>query len=124
MLKECPDLLGIGWEHLRGQNMLKECPDHLGVGWEGGHKRSMGLEVLRVFLVDISLVREDWCTGYCLHVNEGILSVFVPYRGIVFLILGDNRNPDDIHEWHTSNAMYSTQDGLNFVKYLCGGGGV
>jgi hypothetical protein len=62
--------------------------------------------------------------GYRLHVNGGILGVFVPYRGIVFLILGDKRNPDDIHEWHTSNATYLTQNGLDFVEYLCGSGGV
>ncbi len=84
----------------------------------------MGLEVLRVLVIDISLIREDWCTGYRLHVNGGILGVFVPYRGIVFLILGDKHNPDDIQEWHTSNATYSTQNGLNFVEYLHGGGGV
>ncbi len=84
----------------------------------------MGLKVLRVFLVDINLVKEDWCTGYQLHVSGGILGVFDPYRGIIFLILGDKRNPDDIQEWHASNATYLTQNCLNFVEYLRGGGGV
>jgi hypothetical protein len=82
------------------------------------------LEVLGVFLVDIGLVREDRSTGYCLHVNGGILGVFVPKRGIVFLFLRDKHNPDDIHKWHASNATYETQNGLDFVKYLCGGGSV
>jgi hypothetical protein len=62
--------------------------------------------------------------GYCLHVNGGILGVFVPKRGIVFLFLRDKRNPDDINEWHANNAMYLTQNGLDLVKYLCGGGSV
>jgi hypothetical protein len=44
-----------------------------------------------------------------------MLGVLVPYKGIVFLILGDKRNPDDIHEWHASNATYSTQNSLDFV---------
>jgi hypothetical protein len=104
--------------------MLKEWPDLLGISREGGHKRSIGLKVLGVFLVDIGLVREDRGTGYCLHVNGGILCIFVPKRGTVFLFLRDKRNPDDVHEWHASNTMYSTQNGLDLVKYLCGGGSV
>ncbi len=99
-------------------------PNLLGINWEGEHKWSMGLEVLRVLPVNISLVGEDWGTGYCLHVNGDILGLFVSKRGIVFLILRDKRNPDDIHEWHASNAMYLIQKGLNFVEYLCGGGDV
>ncbi len=87
-------------------------------------KQSISLEVLGVFLVDISLVKEDRGTGYRLHVNGGILGVFVPKRGIIFLFLTDKRNPDDIHEWYASNATYSTQNGLDLVKYLRGGGSV
>jgi hypothetical protein len=83
-----------------------------------------GLKVPRVLPVNISLVGEDWGAGYRLHVNGGILGLFVPKRGIVFLILRNKRNPEDIHKWHASITMYSTQKGLNFVKYLCGGGGV
>jgi hypothetical protein len=45
-------------------------------------------------------------------------------RGIVFLFLRDKCNPDDIHKWHTSNAMYLTQNGLDLVEYFRGGGSV
>ncbi len=62
--------------------------------------------------------------GYHLHVNGGILGVFIPKRGIVFFLLRGKHNPDDIHEWHASNAAYSTQNGLDLVKYLCGSGSV
>jgi hypothetical protein len=84
----------------------------------------MGLEVARVLSVNISVVGEDWGAGYHLHVNGGILGLFVPKREIVILILRDKRNSDDIHKWHTSNAPYLTQKGLNFVKYPRGSGGV
>ncbi len=84
----------------------------------------MGLKALGVFVVDISIVGEDRSTGCCLYVNGGIIGVFVPKRGIVFLFLRDKHNPDDIHEWHASHAMYSSQKALDLVKYLCGSGSV
>jgi hypothetical protein len=64
----------------------------------------MGLKVARVLSINISVVGEDWGAGYHLHVNGGILGLFVPKRGIVILILRDKRNSDDIHKWHTSNT--------------------
>ncbi len=103
--------------------MLKE-PDLLGVSKEGGNKWSIGLEVLRVFVIDISIVGEDRSADCRLHVNGGILGVFVPKRGVVFLFLRDEHNPDDIHEWHACHATYSSQNALDLVKYLCGGGNV
>jgi hypothetical protein len=84
----------------------------------------MGLKVARVLSVNISVVGEDWGMGYHLHVNGGILGLFVPKRGIVILILRDKHNSDDIYKWHTSNAPYSTQKGLSFVKYPRSSGGV
>jgi hypothetical protein len=80
----------------------------------------MGLEVARVFSINICVVGEDWGTGY----HGGILGLFVPKRGIVILILWDKRNSGDIHKWHASNAPYLTQKGLNFVEFPCGSGGV
>jgi hypothetical protein len=58
----------------------------------------MGLKVLRVLPKNISIVGEDWGTGYRLHANGGILGLFVPKGGILFLILRDKRNPDNIHK--------------------------
>jgi hypothetical protein len=75
-------------------------------------------------VVDISFVGEDRSTGCCLHVNGGILGVFVPKRGVFFLLLRDEHNPDDIHKWHASHAMYLRQNALDLVKYLRGGGSV
>ncbi len=104
--------------------MLKDGPNLLGVSREGGRKRSMGLKVARVLSIHISNVGEDWGAGYHLHVNGGILGLFIPKRGVIILILWDKCNSDDIHKWHASNAPYSTQKGLNFVKYPRGSGGV
>jgi hypothetical protein len=79
--------------------------------------------VLECF-VEISFVGEDRITGICLHVNGGILGFFFPKGGVVFLVLRDEHNPDDIHEWHTRHATYLGQNALDLVKYLCGGGNV
>ncbi len=84
----------------------------------------MGLKVLGVFVVDISIVGEDWSMGCRLHANGGIIGVFVPKRGIVFLFLRDKHNPDDIHKWQASHATYLSQKALDLVKYLCGSGSV
>ncbi len=51
----------------------------------------MGLEGARVLFVNISVIGEDWGAGYHLHVNGGILGLFIPKRGIVILILRDKR---------------------------------
>ncbi len=47
-----------------------------------------------------------------------------PQIGVVFLILRDKHNPDDIHKWHTCHTTSSSQNALDLVKYLRGGGSV
>jgi hypothetical protein len=83
----------------------------------------MGLEVLE-FFIDISFVGEDKSAGRCLHVNGGILGFYFPKGGVVFLVLRDERNPDDIQKWHARHATYLGQNALDLVKYLRGGGSV
>jgi hypothetical protein len=82
-----------------------------------------GLMGLVLFLV-ISVIRDYRSTGRCIHVNRGILGVFVPKGRVFVLILRDNQNPDDIYKWHASHTMYTIQNVLHLVKYLHGGGNV
>jgi hypothetical protein len=88
-----------------------------GVSQEGGNKWSIGLEVLK-FFVEISFIGEDRSAGRSVHINGGILGFFFPKGGVVFLVLRDERNPDDIHKWHTRHAMYLSPNALDLVKYL------
>ncbi len=83
----------------------------------------MGLEDRKLFLV-ISVVGKDGSMGHRLHVNGCILGVFVPKGGVIFLVLGDNHNPDDIYEWHTCHATYAGRNVLDLVKDFHGGGSV
>ncbi len=86
-------------------------------------KQSIGLKGLE-FFVEISFVREDRSAGHRLHVNGGIIGVFVPKNGVILLVLRDKHNPDDIHKWHARHTTNSSQNSLDLVKYLGGGGSV
>jgi hypothetical protein len=57
----------------------------------------MGLEGLKFFL-ETSIIGEDRSGARSVHVIGGILGVFFPKGGVIFLILKDKHNPDDIHK--------------------------
>ncbi len=103
--------------------MQGEWTNLLGVGQEGGNKQFMGLEGLEIF-VEISIVREDRSAGSRLHVNGGIVGVFVPKGGVILLVLRNSHNPDDIHKWHAHHKTNSSQNALDLLKHLGDGGSV